>query len=193
MLVSNSFYNYPLFTFFIYDNYPCRLNKIRYFWGMNKSFGFFLKTLGKLLALLVLMSVQKSFAQSPSLPETLTFINEKLSLNCKIDVRKSVVVSKCFNIDQVLFREDRVVWSELAITSIGYEASDSLLFIPCMDDAGKCVEREMFITGNSRPYARISFQLANGEADYIPVRKAFLHLEQLIDNPKYNKSVIFDK
>ncbi len=160
---------------------------------MNKSVGCFIKTLGNILALIILLGVQKSLAQTPSVRETLSFINEKLASNCKIDVRKSIVVSKCFNDEKVLFREDRVICSELAITSIGYEASDSLVFIPCIDDAGKCVEREMFITGNSRPYARISYQLANGEADYIPVMKAFLHLEQLIDNPKYKKSVVFDK
>ncbi len=146
------------------------------------------------MAMLLFMGgPQACFAQRPSAEETIAFINKKLVANTTLDVRKRVLVSQSFDANHKLYREDRVICSELDVTRMGFESKDSLFFIPCLGDAGSCVEREMLITGNSRPYPRISFILSNGAADLAAVKKAFLHLEQLIDNPKYKESVVFEQ
>lgn len=130
-----------------------------------------------------------SSAQSITMEETLTYINNKLSGKYIIEVKKGLLFLSSFK-EEVKMMDETAQITDL-IPDVIYSEEEQSLIIKCAD-GDKCVQREQYLVKEKNYLSRIKIATPLDEKAVKGLQKAFLHLIKLVYDPKYKNAEPFE-
>jgi hypothetical protein len=133
---------------------------------------------------------QKIVAQGITMEQTLAYVNGKFGGICQLDVLRGLLIAKYYDGKEV-FREDQVLCKSLNMNSMKYDKELRMLTIDC-SGAAKCVDRQLFVRKIQRDYNRISFPVTLDPKSEAGMKKALVHMVNLVLDPKYKSAEPFE-
>lgn len=148
----------------------------------------------RILFAIVLLSAfysGKSFSQDLNTSYTLDYINRKFNGSCKVDIRNGELIAEFFDSNGTCIRRDKGDIEHLDPSRTSYSKEDKMVYLFCSQE--DCVERKLM--GNTkvtRNYDRYPFVWKGDERSGEGLVKAFNHLINLMNEPKYKNNTPFE-